>query len=264
MTRIIGVVSGKGGVGKTTVVVNLGAALAFEFKKKVIIIDCNVTTSHLSLCLGMYYCPVTLSHVLKGEAKLSEAMYDYGAGLKVIPASLSIKDLEGMDFNRLKNVVRKLFGRADIILLDSAPTISAESAATVQASDEILFVSTPDIPSAMDIVRYKRLIEEKKRKHLGLVLNMVRRSRFELSRKEMEQLTELPVISTINFDEAVSESLALKMPLILNRPNSPAGREFNRLAAHILGEKIESKGLLQKIISVFSNAGAAVRNRVRA
>lgn len=77
MTRIIGVISGKGGVGKTTVVANLGVILASEFKKDVIIVDCNISTSHLALYLGMYYCPITLNQVLKGEAKIEDAMYEY-------------------------------------------------------------------------------------------------------------------------------------------------------------------------------------------
>ena len=64
MTRIIGVVSGKGGVGKTTLVANLGAALASLYKKDVIVVDCNVTTSHLGLYLGMYYYPISLNKVL--------------------------------------------------------------------------------------------------------------------------------------------------------------------------------------------------------
>jgi septum site-determining protein MinD len=75
MTRIIGIVSGKGGVGKTTIVANLGAALASFYKKRVIIVDCNVTTSHLGLYLGMYYHPVSLNQVLRGEASMDDAIY---------------------------------------------------------------------------------------------------------------------------------------------------------------------------------------------
>ena len=70
MTRVIGVISGKGGVGKTTVVANLGAIFAQKYKKDVVIVDCNVSTSHLGLYLGMYYTPITLKQVLKGDAEI--------------------------------------------------------------------------------------------------------------------------------------------------------------------------------------------------
>jgi septum site-determining protein MinD len=64
LTRIIGIVSGKGGTGKTTAAVNIGAALAMRHKKDVIIVDCNITTSHLGMYMGLYYYPISLNHVL--------------------------------------------------------------------------------------------------------------------------------------------------------------------------------------------------------
>jgi MinD-like ATPase involved in chromosome partitioning or flagellar assembly len=87
MTRIIGVLSGKGGVGKTTLVANLGASLASVFNKDVIVVDCNVTTSHLGLYLGMYYYPISLNKVLNGQVNIDNAIYDYSIiGMRIIPA----------------------------------------------------------------------------------------------------------------------------------------------------------------------------------
>jgi len=61
MSRLIGVISAKGGVGKTTVVSNLSVALAKVFHKRVTVVDCNITTSHLSLHFGAYSHPITLN-----------------------------------------------------------------------------------------------------------------------------------------------------------------------------------------------------------
>lgn len=67
--RVIGIVSGKGGVGKTTLVANLGLSLV-KFGKSVTAVDCNVTTSHLGFNFGLHYYPKTLNNILKKKQKL--------------------------------------------------------------------------------------------------------------------------------------------------------------------------------------------------
>jgi len=240
MARIIGILSGKGGVGKTTTVANLGTALASTFKKSVIIVDCNITTSHLSLYLGMYYSPVTLNQVLSGKAKIQEAIYDYHVpGLKVIPASLSLKDLRGVDISRLSSVIKKLAGEADIVLLDAAPGMGREAMATMRAADEVLFVATPFVPSTMDIIKCHQVALEVGVKPLGVMLNMVGKERYELTVEEVEQLSELPVIMSVPMDKNVLRSLALKTPVVLFDPSSPASIKFFKLAAKLVGEEYE-------------------------
>jgi cell division ATPase MinD len=252
MTRVIGIISGKGGVGKTTVVANLGSVMAQKFKKEIIIIDCNISTSHLGLYLGMYYTPVTLNQVLTGHAKIDDAIYQYHiSGLRVIPASLSFSDLKGVDIAKLKNAIKKLFGKADIILLDAAPGLGREAMATVRASEEVIFVNTPFVPSTMDIIKCHQVANEMNVKPLGVILNMVGKEKYELTSKEVEELIELPVISNIPMDKNVLRSLALKMPVVLFSPNSPSSREFVRLAAKLLGEKYEPQDFISNIMKLF-------------
>ncbi|MFH1105914.1 MAG: cell division ATPase MinD [Candidatus Aenigmatarchaeota archaeon] len=235
MTRIIGVVSGKGGVGKTTIVMNLGAELASKFKKDVLLVDCNITTSHLSMSLGMHFVPVTLNQVLKGDAHIESAIYTHPTGMKIIPASLGVKDAEGIDTANVKKHIKQLLGKVDIILLDAAPGLGKESQLTLSLSDEILFVTTPYVPAVMDIIRTKEMIKGEKTR-LGVVLNMVTNERHELSKKEIEQLTEMPVIASIPYDKNVLKSLAAKQPVTTFNPNAKASREFTQLAAEITGE----------------------------
>lgn len=252
MTRIIGVISGKGGVGKTTIVANLGTILASEFKKDVVIVDCNITTSHLALYLGMYYCPVTLNQVLKGEAKIEDAMYKYHiSGLRVIPASLSLGDLKGADIAKLKHSLKDLFGKTDIILLDSAPGLGREAMATLQAADEVIFVNTPFVPSTMDIMKCHQVVNDMGIKPLGVVLNMVGKEKYELDKKEVEEIAEIPVISMIPMDKNVLKSLALKVPVYLFSPNSPASIEMKKLAANLIGKNYEPPNIFSSILRLF-------------
>ena len=199
MARIIGIVSGKGGVGKTTVVSNIGAVLAKRFNKKVTVVDCNFTTAHLGLYLGMYYTPVTLNKVIKGEAELDDAIHHHFTGMKIIPASLSLSDLEGVDISTIKDYIKLLADKNDVILLDSGPGLGRESMACLRACDEVLYVTTPYVPSVIDIVRYEEVVKELGIKSIGIVINMVDKKKHEMSKEEIEQLTGLRVITSISY-----------------------------------------------------------------
>src|SRR3972149_804170 len=106
MTRAIGIVSGKGGVGKTTLAINLAAALARHYNKRTALVDCNLTTSHISLYLGIYHKTTTLNHVLREERSMDEATHQHESGMKIVPASLSLSDLDGVDILKIKDRVR--------------------------------------------------------------------------------------------------------------------------------------------------------------
>ncbi len=246
MARIIGIISGKGGVGKTTVATNLAAIMAEDYNQDVFLVDCNFTTSHVSFYLGMYYCPVTLNDVLKGKAKISQAVYPHQSGMKVVPAGVASRTLKGVDYMFLKRHVKKLAKNADIILLDSAPGLSREAFATMKASDELLFVTLPNIPSTMDVIRCHEYSKKVKKKPLGVVVNMRHKRPYELSKEEIEQLAELPVIAEIPYDQYVHKSLAEKIPVSLLNPYSPASNEFKKLAAHLLGAKYTPTGSIER------------------
>ncbi len=252
MTRIIGIVSGKGGVGKTTVALNIGTVLAKKYKKDVIIVDGNMTTSHLGLYMGMYYYPISLNHVLSGEVVIDKAMYDYSIpGVRIIPASLSLDDLKGMDVSEMKKHVKELFGKADFVILDGAPGFGREAMATIRASDEVLFVMTPFVPPLMDVIKCYQVAEELGVRSLGVVLNMTGEGRHELGKQEVEQLIELPVISMIPRDKEVLRSLSAKLPVTDMSPNTKSSRELDRLAAYIAGEYYTPPGMVSRLSGLF-------------
>ena len=94
--KLLTIISGKGGVGKTTTAINLGAALN-SFGKEVIVVDANLTTPNVGLHLGAPIVPVNLNHVLLGKAKISDAIYEHESGTKIIPSSLSVKELRRLN-----------------------------------------------------------------------------------------------------------------------------------------------------------------------
>ncbi|MFH1751156.1 MAG: P-loop NTPase [Candidatus Micrarchaeota archaeon] len=241
MSRIISIVSGKGGVGKTTVVVNTGVALAQLFGKKVAAIDCNLTTSHLGMALGIHQAPANLNGVLRGDMGVEEALYAHGSGLHVLPASLKLQDMEGVDLVRLRPLIRSLADRYEVLLLDAGPGLGREALSALHASSEVVFVATPTLPAVMDILRYTEFLRDREKKHLGVVLNMVTKNESQLTASQVEKMIGQLVITSVPRDAAIPRSQAAEVPVILAFPSCKASKELINVARHILGMPVQKE-----------------------
>lgn len=239
MAHIIAVSGGKGGVGKTTTVANLGLAMR-KLGKDVTLVDTNLTTPSLSLHLGIPLYPVTLHDVLRGDAYITEAMYIHQSGLRVVPASLSLEDLEGTDARRISKALDDVAAETDVVLLDCAAGLGNETIAALRAADSLLLVTNPDLPSVTDALKTKKLADELGIKVLGVALNRVdpRKRAAQLSEREIKEMLEVPVLARIPEDASVQEGIHKKSPVVTHRPHSPASREFIGLASALTGEPI--------------------------
>ena len=240
MTRIIGVIGGKGGIGKTTLVANLSCALA-ALGHNVVAIDTNMTTPNLGLHLGMHLSPKTLHDVLKGRAKMQDAMYTHPSGFRVVPASMSVSDLQGVDIGKLPSAVASLYGKTDFVILDSAAGLGREAVSSLQSAEEILLVTNPDLPSVADALKTAKIAEESEKKVIGVVLNRISGRSHELHIGQIEKMLGHPVIAEIPDDRSVPKSIAMKVPLFTYDPESAASVEFNRLAHHLVGREFDYK-----------------------
>ena len=240
MTRTIAIISGKGGVGKTTLTSNLASALTL-LGEDVVAIDANLTTPNLGLHVGMHFAPVTLHDVLKGESKLKDAIYPHPFGFKVVPASMSVDDLTGIDPSRLYEVVLNLTGKTNFILMDSAAGLGREAVSALQATDEVLVITNPNLPSVADALKTVRLAERLNKKVIGVVANRVRKKEYELTKAEIEEMINYPVIAQIPEDNNVTKAIFAKMPVVNYSPNSPAAIEFKRLAHFLTGRPFLEK-----------------------
>ena len=133
MTRLIAVASGKGGVGKTTTVVNLAASLA-KFGKNVIIVDANLTTPNIGIHLGMKPPMKTLHDVIAGKASITDAIYLHDSGFRVIPAGVHLKHLKFSIPHKLWDIVLGLFGTADAVILDTPAGLEKGSKSILDAA----------------------------------------------------------------------------------------------------------------------------------
>lgn len=241
MTRVIGVIGGKGGIGKTTLVSNLSCALA-AMGQNVIAIDTNMTTPNLGLHLGLHLSPQSLHDVLKGRSKMNEAMYPHPGGFRVVPASMSVDDLQGVDIGRLPSAVMTLYGKTDFVILDCAAGLGREAISSIQAADEILLITNPDLPSVADALKTVKIVEESEKKVVGVVLNKVRGRAHELTVDQVEKMLGHRVIAEVPDDRSVPKAISMKVPIFLHDPDSPAAVEFNRLAHLLTGRHFAHKG----------------------
>lgn len=245
---IISIVSGKGGVGKTTTAANLGIALR-QLGKKVCVVDANVTTSNLGLHLGLVHYPVTLHEVLKNRFPIIDSLYIHESGLRVLPGSLSLEVSKNISLGNIRRNLEILDRKFDYVIIDSAPGIEKEAMAAVDVADEIIVVTNPELPAITDAIKIMELAKKDKKTIKGIVLNKVFGKDFEPLTEEIESVTNVPVLAEIPFDMRVMESISDKIPVVLSSKNSSAAKAFFRLAERIAGNDFSEKASLNAISS---------------
>jgi septum site-determining protein MinD len=252
MLRVVGVVSGKGGAGKTMTVANLGLAI-HELSQDVLLIDADLTASNLGLHLGLYsFQPFYIQNALKGEVDINKAVYIHPTGLRVIPSSLSLDYINANIF-KLRSVLKKLNG---LVFIDSPPGLDKEALEILRCCDDVLVVTNPDVPSITDCVKVIQIAKGMDKNILGIVLNRVEKNKFELKPHEIEMMTEVPIISIIPEDKNVKKSLFEKVPLIYYKPCSPASIELRRLAHMLIGMEYRPPRF-SKLRNIFSKRSHA-------
>jgi septum site-determining protein MinD len=245
--RIIGVVSGKGGVGKTTFVANVGLALK-EFNKEVVAVDADLSTSNLGLHLGLYQFPVGLQEALEGDINILDTIYTHSSGLKVVPASISLSHLH-KNFSpfRLKNLLIDLGSSTNLeglILIDSPPGLEKGLYLALKACDEFIVITNPEIPAVTDALKVIKVAKEFGKEARGIVINRVRDA-YELKPKEIEEMCEAHVIGQIPEDKLIKKSIFEKTPLVSYKPYSKASIAFKKIAANLVGEEYKPPRFLK-------------------
>tara|TARA_Y100000310_G_C20585906_1_gene765387 strand:- start:331 stop:1095 length:765 start_codon:yes stop_codon:yes gene_type:complete len=252
MTVFVGVLSGKGGVAKTTTVVNMAAALHY-FGRDVIVIDGNLSTPNLGLHLGVPVVPITLHDVLKGKTSLTDAVYLHHSGIKIIPAGLSLNDLKNVSPEKLKNFLPSLDGLTDVVILDGSAGLGRETLAIMQSVDELIIVTNPELPAVTDALKTIRLAEEMGKKVKGIVLSKSGENH-DIPLENIQQLLERPILGNIPFDKSIRESLIRREPVVVSHPKSKSAIAYKKMAADLIGVEYSEK-VQGKFSGFFKNFG---------
>ena len=202
MVQTIGVVSLKGGVGKTSSVISLGAALS-EFGKKVLLVDANFSAPNLGIHLNLINPTKHIHNVLDRSVNPSEAVYNLEK-FDVLPASIFATQIIAP--LKLRDFLKYLEPKYDYILIDSSPALNEETLAAILASDKIFVVTTPDYSTLGMTLKAIKIAKQRGTPIEGLILNKVYNKSFELSLKEIEDTAEVPVLAVIPHDIKIPEA----------------------------------------------------------
>lgn len=242
-SKIIGVISIKGGVGKTSVTANIGAALAQEFHKSVVIVDANFSAPNIGLHFGLTQPSVTLHDVLNNKVDIGDAIHEYAKNLHLVPGSLLN---EKINMYALREKVKKLKSYYDIILLDSSPNLNDELRAVMLAADQLIVVTNPDFPTLSTTMHAVKVARQKRTPIMGIILNKVRNKSFELSVVEIEESCGVPVIGVLPDNVMMLESVAETTPATLYKPNTDVAVEFKKIAAAVIDAPYEDPRFFSK------------------
>ncbi len=214
---IIKVSSQKGGVGKSTISVNLASILQ-DLGNDVLIIDFDIANPSVGFHLGIENQNMGVSDVIQKGIKLEHAIMPHNpTGLHVLPGNIlaNIKELNNAQIQKFMSDIKKL--KYDFIIFDTAPGYLVPD--FTSACDEAIIITTPEISSCTSSMR---LIANYRKHNLKsqILINRVKNRNYEIHTREIEEMFKMKAISVINEDEIVPESIAMHMPAVIYKPKS--------------------------------------------
>jgi flagellar biosynthesis protein FlhG len=263
--RVMAFASGKGGVGKTNIAVNLAMALS-SLGKRVVVVDVDIGLANADLLMGVES-RLHLGHVLAGEVSAVDALTSGPEGVLLLAGCAgfgNVSDLERTEREFLLRSFRDLEAHADFILIDTAAGISRNVVHFAAAADEAIIVTTPEPTAIMDgYAVLKAISREKGFGRMRLVVN------FSTSRAEAARVgeriqavsrkflgVEVDSLGFVAADDAVRRAVRRRRPFLLDSPDSLASECIRGLGKKVLGEEpgVRSVGFFKRFASAIQGA----------
>lgn len=250
MSKVVVVTSGKGGVGKTTSSASLGAALAQE-GQKVVVIDFDVGLRNLDLVMGAERRVVfDLVNVVQGDAKLPQALIrdKRVETLYLLPASQT-RDKEALTEEGVGRVIDDLRESFDWIICDSPAGIEKGATLAMRFADVAVVVTNPEVSSVRDSDRIIGMLDSKtlraengERLEKSLLLTRydpARAARGEMMKvDDVLEILAIPLLGIVAESPDVLTASNVGCPVTLHNPGSPAARAYRDAARRLLGQTV--------------------------
>ncbi|MDA8163588.1 MAG: MinD/ParA family protein [Desulfobacteraceae bacterium] len=248
--RVICVTSGKGGVGKTNVVVNLAFAMG-RLGKKVMVLDGDLNLANVDILLGLTP-RYNLHHVLIGEKSLSEILVEGPAGMQILPASSGIMELAGLTESQklyFMGEMEALSPEVDVLLIDTGAGINDNVVYFNLAAQERVVLLTPEPTSLTDAYALIKVLSGRHDvKRFRILVNhcqdekealAVFRKLSLVADRFLDSLS-LDFLGYIPYDDKLPRAVRAQRLVSEIHPEAPSSRMFGRLAAQVLAEAPQS------------------------
>jgi len=266
---VIAVISGKGGVGKTTATANLGLGIALN-GKKCVVVDFDIGQRNLDMILGLENRVVyDMVQVMDGEANIKQALIKSKASpnLHFLAASQT-KDKSVLNSQKVEKLITDLKEKFDFVILDSPAGIESGFEHTIEFADAAIIVVNPEVSSIRDADRAIGILDSKSAKVKNgeevlkwLIINRIVADMVEggemLRSDDILEILDIKLIGKIPEDKGVIEASNQGKPIILDK-KSIAGQAYARISGRLCGQKIDMKnveisdsGLFKKIAGIF-------------
>ncbi|MFW6381865.1 MAG: MinD/ParA family protein [Bacillota bacterium] len=257
-SRVIAVASGKGGVGKTNVSVNLGVALQ-KMDKKVLLLDADMGMANVDVLIGVTP-RYNLSHVLENKCEIEDALISGPENLTILPGSSGIDDFINMNMYKIKQLLKlssHLEENYDIIIIDIGAGAHKSVVNFIKASDEVIVVLTPEPTAIMDAYSLIKILSKNKiRPKLNLIVNQVDNDKEgdEVSKRIGNVIKDylnldISITSYIPYDNSLREAVKKQKPIVDLYPRSRAGKAFTKTAGQLIDKDIGNNAGMQSFVN---------------
>ena len=240
--RVFAVTSGKGGVGKTNLSVNIGIALA-QAGQRVALLDADMGLANVDILLGLYP-KYNLSHVLSGEKSLTEIMIEGPAGLQVIPGASGIQKMAELSTVEQAAVVRafsEIDQDLDVLIVDTAAGISSSVVNFARACQDIIVVLCDEPTSLTDAYAFIKLLNrDYGLNRFHVIANMVQsleqgQALFQKLTKVTDHYLDVSLLfdGVVPHDEYLRKSVQKQTPVMVAFPGSKASIAIKGIANKI-------------------------------
>lgn len=260
MGEVIVVTSGKGGVGKTTTVANIGTGLAM-LDKRTVVVDTDIGLRNLDVILGLENRIVyNLVDVINGKCRLKQALIKdkRHPELYLLP-SAQTKDKSAVSPEQMIKLTEELGEEFDFVLLDCPAGIEQGFRNAIAGADKALVVTTPEVSAIRDADRIIGLLEADGIQDIHLIINRLRPDM--IARGDMMSVEDVVEILAVNLIGSILDDEQIVIAANQGEPfsgrNSQAEEEYRNICRRLLGEEVpfaplhQKKGMLQRIGNLF-------------
>jgi flagellar biosynthesis protein FlhG len=263
--RILAVASGKGGVGKTSLVVNLAIAIAQQ-GQRVVIFDADLGLANIDILLGLIP-RFTLHDVFLGHKDIDDIILEGPHNVLVIPGGSGVQELANMDYYQRQRLIEGLGrfrNRTDYLIIDTGAGISRNVLGFLGAAQEVVMVVTPEPTAITDAYGIIKILSKfSAQSQIKIVVN--RASSWSEAKNTMTKLeraaerflqVQVYPLGYVREDKTVAQAVKEQEPLVLKYPHADASQDIFRLAGVILNVNVEPpRGMnhfLNRLVRLFS------------